>query len=150
MKIVSAWSKAKTSQRDTIRQTVNHLPASTYKRQKKCVSLLLPRQSQFFPSAKQQGLLTPEATTHTSSPCAKENTEKMDFPAPFRKGLLSLKRRQTLRGALALAASSLLPGCGASVPSSSGSPGAPYFLTTSGTELTCYVPCLSAVLIQTP
>jgi hypothetical protein len=47
----------------------------------------------------------------------------MDFPAPFRKGLLSLKRRQTLRGALALAASSLLPGCGASVPSSSGSPG---------------------------
>ena len=47
MKIVSAWSKAKTSQRDTIRQTVNHLPASTYKRQKKCVSLLLPRQSQF-------------------------------------------------------------------------------------------------------
>ncbi|MGD0482048.1 MAG: hypothetical protein ABSA42_17895 [Terracidiphilus sp.] len=41
--------------------------------------------------------------------------------APPRNGLLSLTRRQTIQGALALAASSLLPGCGSSA--SSGSPG---------------------------
>ncbi len=48
----------------------------------------------------------------------------MKFPGPFRKGLFSLERRQTIQGALALAASSLLPGCGSSTTSSSsGSPG---------------------------
>jgi hypothetical protein len=48
----------------------------------------------------------------------------MDFPKPLRRGLFSLERRQTIQGALALAATSLLPGCGsASGSSSSGAPG---------------------------
>ncbi|MGB0081151.1 MAG: hypothetical protein WBP90_06445, partial [Terracidiphilus sp.] len=45
----------------------------------------------------------------------------MNFSGPFRKSLFSLKRRQTIQGALALAASSLLPGCGSA--GSSGSTG---------------------------
>jgi hypothetical protein len=48
----------------------------------------------------------------------------MTSSEPSRKNLFSLKRRQTIQGALALAASSLLPGCGSSTgSSSSGSPG---------------------------
>ena len=43
-------------------------------------------------------------------------------PMPLTK-LSSLSRRRTIQGALALAASSLLPGCGSSVSSSSSSPG---------------------------
>jgi hypothetical protein len=46
----------------------------------------------------------------------------MSFPGPFR--VFSLRRRQTIQGALALAASALLPGCGStSGSSSSGSQG---------------------------
>src|ERR1700679_3803535 len=46
----------------------------------------------------------------------------MNSPGPFR--VFSLRRRQTIQGALALAASSLLPGCGSTSGSSStGSPG---------------------------
>jgi hypothetical protein len=48
----------------------------------------------------------------------------MELTRPFRNGLFSLKRRQTIQGAIALAASSILPGCGStSGSSSSGSPG---------------------------
>jgi hypothetical protein len=48
----------------------------------------------------------------------------MNSSWPPRKSLFSLSRRQTIQGALAVAASSLLPGCGSSsVSSSSGSPG---------------------------
>lgn len=43
----------------------------------------------------------------------------MKSPTPFRKSPFSLTRRQTIQGALALAASSLLPGCGSSTASSS-------------------------------
>ncbi len=46
----------------------------------------------------------------------------MSFPRPFRESLFSLNRRQTIQGALALAASSLLPGCG-SAGSSGGNGG---------------------------
>src|SRR5208282_2512034 len=48
----------------------------------------------------------------------------MGSSGSFRKGLFSLQRRQTIQGALAIAASTLLPGCGsASASSSSGSTG---------------------------
>jgi hypothetical protein len=48
----------------------------------------------------------------------------MDSPRLFRLSSFSLKRRQTIQGALALAASSLLPACGSATgPSSSGSGG---------------------------
>jgi hypothetical protein len=43
----------------------------------------------------------------------------MDFQGPLPRSLFSLKRRQTIQGALALAASSLLPGCGSTAASSS-------------------------------
>jgi hypothetical protein len=43
----------------------------------------------------------------------------MDPSTPFRMSRFSLKRRQTIQGALALAASSLLPGCGSSTTSDS-------------------------------
>src|SRR5580704_4202949 len=45
----------------------------------------------------------------------------MNSSGPFR--VFSLDRRRTIQGALALAASSLLPGCGSTSGSSSGSPG---------------------------
>lgn len=48
----------------------------------------------------------------------------MSFPRLFGKSVFSPRRRQTLQGALAVAASSVLPGCGSSTASSgSGSPG---------------------------
>lgn len=43
----------------------------------------------------------------------------MNSSGPIRKSLFSLKRRQTIQGALALAASSLLPGCGSAGSSDS-------------------------------
>jgi hypothetical protein len=107
----------------------------------------------------------------------------MDSSCPFRKRAFSFERHQIIQGALALAASALLPGCGSpttspapanrqltagasgpSLSTTSGvtlqgasvgangsfSPNAAYTLSASGTELTCYVPYLSAVLIHVP